>query len=96
MCSWHLYLVLPEVHSCPPATGVVGIFAPFHAVSAEVSSSFPVLARLLLTKFLTISGKAPVSRVVISSTDQPWTLVKVFACLELPFIVKGKLSFSFQ
>lgn len=61
----HVFLaslpVLPEISSCPPATGVVGIFAPFHAVSSEVSSSFPVLARPLLTKFLTISGKAPVS-----------------------------------
>jgi len=71
MCSWHLYLVLPETHSCPSATGAVGIVASFHALSAEVSPFFPGITRALLTKLLTISGKAPVSRVVVSRTDQP-------------------------
>lgn len=95
MCSWHLYLVLPEIHSWPPATGVVGTFAPFCAFSAELSPSFPVLARPLPTRFQTLSGKASVSRIVISRTDHPG-LWKVSACLDLPFIVKGKLSFTFQ
>lgn len=41
----------------------------FHALSAKVSSSFPVLAIALLTKSL--SGKVAVKRVIMSRTDQP-------------------------
>lgn len=55
MCSWDLYLVLPGIRSCPTSSGVVGIFASLHALSAEVSPSFPVFARTFLIKFLSLA-----------------------------------------
>lgn len=55
MSSWDLYLVLPRIHSCPPATGVVGIFASFHALFEDMSPSFPVFARPFLIKLLSLT-----------------------------------------
>lgn len=81
-----LELTYLEIHLCPPATVFVGIFSLFHSLCRE---DVPVLYSS--SQKMSISGKAPVSRVVLSMTDQPTTMLKVSACLDLPFIFKGKL-----
>lgn len=69
------------------------VYFPRFILSAEIMS---LSSTALLRKFQIISGNAPVSRVVLSRTDQSRTLLKVSACLDLLFIFGSKLSFSFQ
>lgn len=57
--------------------GLLVYLPHFHAYSAEASPSFPVLARPLLTKFLTISGKVKLLYQGLTSPELWWSCVRV-------------------